>query len=199
MGKESRRGLQQRGPSVLAVGPDAHNTHRQGEARARMGTQERRKKKKREKELSFFPSFTIGTIERIAETRKTSHTKNALLPGSLESFSKRGAKLAPFSGFFRGEEERALDGGQGSFFPFLPLPILFSCPSYVTFFVALWDKALSRSSVVVPSDFPRYRGSTSTQKENGEIYLFSLCLEESSIRANRTEKIDENNTRVRRN
>lgn len=171
----------------------------QGEARARwehavMKRERKQEKARRRKDPLSFSLLPSGTVKHIAETRKTSHTKNALLPGSLESFSlKARSKTGSLFRLLlenRREGERTLDGGQGS----SSLSFLL-IPRCTTFFVTR-GKTLSRFFVVVPSDFPRQRGSASMQKE---IYLFPLCSEESSIRANRTEKIDENNARVKRN
>jgi len=87
---------------------------------------ERRKKKERGRRGPLSSSSTIGTVERIAETRKTSRTKNALLPGSLESFSKRGAKLAPFSDVFREEKRRTEPWIE------VRVPFPFPCPFFLS-------------------------------------------------------------------
>lgn len=94
-----------------------------------------------------------------------------LVPSTV-SFSTRGAKLALFSGFFREERardrERALDGGQGpSSLPFLLRP----------YGPLARGKALSLlRRPVDPSDFPRCRGSVSTQKG---AFICSLCVRRS--------------------
>lgn len=92
VGKGKRRDRQgetggdySRGPSALAVGPGAHNMFGQEEARVCWKYRVRGKGTWRGKKGPFSLFSSIGT-EHVAETRKTSRTKNALLPGSLDRF-----------------------------------------------------------------------------------------------------------------
>lgn len=62
-----------------------------------------------------FLASSIG-VERVAETRKTTRTKNALLPGSLDRFvlyarSKTGSFQVSLD---RSAREKVLDGGHSS-------------------------------------------------------------------------------------
>lgn len=92
--------------ATIRSGEKRQEARRSGRKRERAGNgpSERKRRRERGERALSLSSSAIGT-ERIAETRKTSLTKNALLPGSLDRFalSPREAKLAPFSSLFGGE------------------------------------------------------------------------------------------------
>ena len=88
MGKEERRGEgggRVEDPSALAIGPGAHNMFGQEEASV-LKTPSERKRNVNGGKRALSPSSSIDAETRVAETRKTSRTKNALLPCSLDRF-----------------------------------------------------------------------------------------------------------------
>lgn len=110
----------------------------------------------------------LNTLQKL-ERRAARKMPYYLVPSTV-SFSTRGAKLALFRFLQRRVRERALDRGQGpSSLPFLLHPC-------VALFVAR-GKALSLlRHPTDPSDFPRCRGSVSTQKG---AFICSLCVRRS--------------------
>lgn len=68
----------------------------------------------------FLP-LLLSTLKRVAETRKTSRTKNALLPGSLDRFLREEQNWLSFQVSLREECERE---------PWMEVRVLPSCPFF---------------------------------------------------------------------
>lgn len=189
VGKESRRGLQQRGPSVLAVGPDAHNTHRQGEARARMGTRCDETREEKEKEtrkrtvslsLSLLPSAPQNALQKL-ERRAVRKMPYYLVP-SNRSLSEEQNWL-PFQASLEKRREGESLGWRSGFL-LSPPSVLSSCPSYIAFFVTLGVKP----SLAPPSLFHRIFPDTGVQllrRRRMGRFICSLC----AWRSHRFERI----------